>query len=112
MMSQRSRELQIVFAAPMVVCLGIQGILRAGEAPVPRSGGNAVANPGAPAAPSPAALGIKFLDNSSSTLVIEREGRRYLVDVAAKSIREVGPEGPGLAGGTPIGVAYHPPAQQ
>lgn len=41
-------------------------------------------------APSPAALGIEFVPDSTSTLVIERDGRRYLVDLETHAIREAG----------------------
>src|ERR1700734_805456 len=35
-------------------------------------------------------LGVTFLPGSTSQLVIERDGKRYLVDIANSSIREVG----------------------
>ncbi len=40
--------------------------------------------------PSAAALGVSFIDGSTSSLVVEREGKRYVVDLAARSIREEG----------------------
>ncbi|MGB6942124.1 MAG: DUF5777 family beta-barrel protein [Bryobacteraceae bacterium] len=36
------------------------------------------------------ALGISFSGNSSSTVILERDGKRYQVDVAAKTVREIG----------------------
>jgi len=44
----------------------------------------------APAQPGISAsdLGVTFLSGSASQLVIERNGKRYLVDVATNSIRE------------------------
>ncbi len=36
------------------------------------------------------ALGISFSGNSGSTLILERDGKRYQVDVAAKTVREIG----------------------
>jgi mono/diheme cytochrome c family protein len=42
-------------------------------------------------APLAASLGISFPNDNSTTLILERDGRRYLVDVAAKSISDVGP---------------------
>lgn len=35
------------------------------------------------------ALGIRFIDGSSSSLIIARDGKNYLVDVASHTIREV-----------------------
>jgi mono/diheme cytochrome c family protein len=40
-------------------------------------------------------LGISFSDSSNSTLILERDGKRYQVDVAAKTIQEIaGQESP------------------
>jgi cytochrome c553 len=37
------------------------------------------------------ALGISFASGADSTLILERDGKRYKVDVAAKTIQEIGP---------------------
>lgn len=42
--------------------------------------------------PSAADLGIEFVENSSSSVVVERDGRRYLVDLTTHSIREADAE--------------------
>ncbi|MGH9353176.1 MAG: c-type cytochrome, partial [Terriglobia bacterium] len=42
------------------------------------------------AAPSPAALGIEFVANSSTSLIVERDGKRYLVDLISHTIAEAG----------------------
>jgi uncharacterized beta barrel domain-containing protein DUF5777 len=42
-----------------------------------------------PAAPSPEALGISFVQGSTTSVVVEREGRKYLVDLATHRIEEV-----------------------
>ena len=52
-----------------------------------------VSSPAAAAAPSQPAisasdLGVTFLPGSASQLVIERNGKRYLVDIATNSVRE------------------------
>ncbi len=39
--------------------------------------------------PSAVAFGISFIDGSTSSLVMERDGKRYVVDLAARTIREV-----------------------
>jgi cytochrome c553 len=36
------------------------------------------------------ALGISFAGNSGSTLILERDGKRYQVDVASRTVREIG----------------------
>ena len=55
---------------------------------------SAIASP--PSAVSPpngspglaATLGIMFVDGSTSTLLVERDGRKYIVDLVARSVRE------------------------
>jgi mono/diheme cytochrome c family protein len=44
-----------------------------------------------PAYPLAAALGIEFVDGSTSSVVLERDGKQYLVDLSARSIREMDP---------------------
>ena len=36
-------------------------------------------------------LGISFASGAGSTLILERDGKRYEVDVAAKTVQEIGP---------------------
>jgi mono/diheme cytochrome c family protein len=40
---------------------------------------------------SAAALGVSFVNGSSSTVLIQRDGRTYLVDIAAQTVREADP---------------------
>lgn len=47
------------------------------------------------------ALGISFSGNSGSTLILERDGKRYQVDVAAKTVREIG-----VAQEAPVGALF------
>lgn len=47
------------------------------------------------------ALGISFPSDSQSTVVIERDGKRYLIDVATKSVKELGAESSGSFEQTP-----------
>lgn len=42
----------------------------------------------APPAPNPADLGVAFVPGSSSQIVLEKNGKRYIVDVAAQTVRE------------------------
>jgi cytochrome c553 len=36
-------------------------------------------------------LGVSFPGGAGSTLILERDGKRYLIDVAAKTVQEIGP---------------------
>ena len=54
----------------------------------PPAGAPAAAPPAAPV-PSPEALGVRFVDGSTSTVVIERAGKKYLVNLASHQITEV-----------------------
>lgn len=45
-------------------------------------------NPAPPGVP-PASLGISFVDGSATTVMVEREGKKYLVDLASHNIKEV-----------------------
>ncbi|MBZ5561669.1 MAG: DUF5777 family beta-barrel protein [Acidobacteriia bacterium] len=40
-------------------------------------------------APSPEVLGFSFVNGSASTLIIEKDGKKYLVDLATHNIKEV-----------------------
>lgn len=51
------------------------------------------------AAPVPAASPASIVETSGSTVVLERDGRRYVVDLAAKTVEEVAGEAAG--GATP-----------
>ena len=63
-------------------------------------GGSGTGTPPAAAAPSAADLGIEFVENSSSALVVERNGKRYLVDLATHAIHEAGSHEGAPAAGT------------
>ena len=43
-----------------------------------------------PAIPA-ASLGIRFIEGSTSTMMLERDGRQYLIDLAAKTVKEQDP---------------------
>src|SRR5690349_7316534 len=45
-----------------------------------------------PAAVPPGSLGISFVEGSTTTMVMEREGKKYLVDLANHSVKEVEPQ--------------------
>jgi len=60
--------------------------LVAGEAAAGVPGG-----PDAPAVPLTAALGVEFVKGSTSTVVLDRGGKRYVVDLVARTIREAEP---------------------
>jgi mono/diheme cytochrome c family protein len=46
-------------------------------------------------------LNVSFAPGASSVMYLERDGKRYVIDVAAKSIREAGPESAAPAGAGP-----------
>jgi mono/diheme cytochrome c family protein len=59
---------------------------------------------------SAAALGISFVNGSNSTVLIQRDGRTYLVDIAAQTVRETDPpagpsQGASQAGSQPASQA-------
>jgi len=45
--------------------------------------------PAPPPTPLASALGVSFVEGSASSLIVEREGKKYLVDVSARTITEV-----------------------
>jgi mono/diheme cytochrome c family protein len=56
------------------------------------SGLRALAADDSPSPAIPAAsLGIRFIEGSTSTMMLERDGRQYLVDLAAKTVKEQDP---------------------
>lgn len=63
------------------------------------------AAPAAPAmaspSPNPEALGISFVDGSTSTFVIERGGKKYLVDLGSHQVKEVAEAAAALAKASP-----------
>lgn len=50
-----------------------------------------MSTPPEPAAPLAATLGVEFLDGTNSSLILERDGKRYLVDLESRTIREEDP---------------------
>jgi mono/diheme cytochrome c family protein len=55
---------------------------------------------------SAAALGISFVNGSNSTVLIQQDGRTYVVDIAAQTVREADPPaGPGQAASRAAGQA-------
>ena len=57
--------------------------------------GNTSAHAARPPSPEPsplaAYLGVEFVKDSTTTVLLEREGKRYLVDLASRTIREAEP---------------------
>jgi hypothetical protein len=47
--------------------------------------------PAPTAGPNPAALGISFIEGSTSILRMDRNGKTYEVDLVARSVREIDP---------------------
>lgn len=66
---------------------------RAEDSTVPPASAPAEPAPAAPGIP-PESLGVSFVEGSNTTMMVEREGKKYLVDLASHSIKEVD-EAPG-----------------
>src|SRR5215831_10178144 len=66
----------------------------------------------APQEATPSASGITFVNGSSSKVIVERNGQKYLVDVAARTVTEVknGESSSSRAGGEAVAQS-NPPAQ-
>ena len=58
------------------------------------STGAAAPHSGSAPQPTPGDAGISFVDGSSSQIIVERDGRKYLVDVVSHEIKEVGTNSP------------------
>ena len=71
-------------------------LLLAGTASAQTNGGSQASSRNADVAKT---LGISFPENSRSTVVLEREGKRYLIDVSTRTISEMPQQG-APAGGT------------
>jgi hypothetical protein len=97
--ARRGREVRaprISFAATaLTLCMIVAGPWAgAADAPKTPSGAPgkpqpATAFPAGPAAPRPEALGITFVEGSSSTVLMERDGKKYLVDLVSHQVKEV-----------------------
>ena len=66
----------LIYAAVLLMACGATGLLAAG---------------GDDSADAAKSLGVSFSGGADSTLILERDGKRYKVDVAAKTIQEIGP---------------------
>jgi len=62
-----------------------------------RAAAGAPGGPDAPAVPLSAALGVEFVKGSTSTVILERGGKKYVVDLVARTIREAEPHSEGSA---------------
>lgn len=63
----------------------------------PAGSSPAEAPPGAQPAPLAEMLGVHFIPGSSSTFLMERDGKIYLVDLSSQTIREKAPASPASA---------------
>jgi hypothetical protein len=89
-MSKAIRYAAFILHVVAGVAAGSSAALRAESLPP----GEAKLTPPAVSPTSPgiaAALGVTFVEGSNSTVIIKREGRPYLIDLAARTITEVAP---------------------
>jgi mono/diheme cytochrome c family protein len=58
--------------------------------------------------PSPLAtyLGVEFVKDSTTTVLLEREGKRYVVDLVGRTIREAEPLSPAHVSGATSGASF------
>lgn len=75
------------------------GLIVMGAAPLRGKSTSPKTAAAAPAPPSPADLGIEFVPASTSSVIVERDGRRYLVDLATHTVRDAG-AGPATTSGS------------
>lgn len=81
----------LIFAISFLIASGAAGLLGAGE------------DDSADAAKS---LGVSFSSGADSTLILERDGKRYKVDVAARTIQEIGPAASEPAASEPAAALF------
>jgi len=85
------RRVRAAFAA-IVAVVGLGFILPPskglGAAANPPGASTASASPAAGTIPLAASLGVRFIPGSTSTVLIERDGKAYLVDLAERTIKE------------------------
>ena len=84
-MHKRSVMLTLGFLIVETLLISAARLL-GGEAAAGAPGG-----PDAPAVPLTAALGVEFVNGSTSTVVLARGGKKYLVDLVSHAIREADP---------------------
>ena len=99
----------------ILLCIGWTTTNLCAEAP-PLPGTSQPSAPTAPsAAPDPAALagalGITFINGSSSTVVVERQGKKYLVDLSSRTVTEVAGASTPASAGNALKPSEPPPAQ-
>jgi len=70
-----------------IVLWGLTAAMCAGVGP--KVSATESAGGGEPGAPLAEALGVRFVGASTSTIILERDGKRYLVDVAHRSVKEM-----------------------
>jgi hypothetical protein len=63
-------------------------LARAEDSNLPPASTRAQPTPAAPGVP-PESLGISFVEGSTTTMRVEREGKKYLVDLTSHSVKEV-----------------------
>jgi len=97
----------------ILLCIGLTSTnLLAGAPPLP-----ATSEPSSAPAPAPdpamlaGALGITFIEGSSSTMVVERQGKKYLVDLSSHTIREVAPTSTPASAANALEPSAPPPAK-
>ncbi len=84
----RSAKVVVIISA---VALGVAGakLTAADTTAVEAASRPSAVSPAPQPTPQASALGVSFVEGSTSSLIVEREGKKYLVDVSARTITEV-----------------------
>ena len=89
-MQSESKGIALVIAGIVVGTLILCGPF-VSSATANDDSGRATPTPSASIAPpTPGEVGVSFVNGSSSQIIVEREGKKYLVDVVRREIKEVG----------------------
>jgi hypothetical protein len=90
-MQRRRAPEQLMFA--LLACGFIFCNLAFSQAP----GGEVSSSKPSPAPATPSDLGVSFLPGSTSKIVVERNGKKYVVDLVSHQVVEAGPESASVA---------------
>jgi len=93
--------IRVLLASALAIVVPAAGLAKSGPAAGAKVGTKSAdadhppltGQPGSDGQPAAlaSALGVEFVDGSTSTVIVERAGKKYIVDLVARSIREAGP---------------------
>ena len=92
-----------VFVLPIAMSAGTATCVCAADA---TPSADAAGLPSPKPSPLAAYLGVEFVKDSTSTVLLEREGKRYVVDLVARTIREAEPLSPSHVSSAASGASF------